>query len=513
MPAGAFTSLQGNSGGPYARNRIAAISTATGNPSAWNPSANGDVYALAISGTIAYAGGAFTHVGGLQRNHVAALDTTVSVNNATAWNPNADEDVRAFALSGTTIYAGGDFTSVGRTARNRLAAIDSDPASATYGRPTAWNPGANDTVHALALSGSALYAGGNFTLLQGSIGGPYTRNRLAAIDTVTANPTAWNPGANDIVYALALSGSALYAGGAFSSLQGSSGGPYARNYLAAIDTVTANPTAWNPKANDAVWTIALSGNTVYAGGEFTSIQGSSGGPYARNNLAAIDASTANPTTWNPDVNNEVFTLALSGTTLYAGGAFTMLQGASDGPYAAGHVAAIDTVTANPTAWNPNLDGPVYTISVTGNTVYAGGEFSTLLGASGLSCARDNIAAISAATGNPTAWNPGADGAVKAIASTGPVVYAGGGFREIGGESCPCLALLPPPATTWYLAEGCTAGGFETWVLVQNPYATGVTVDLTLMTEAGPQNPPDLQDVPVPALSRISFNLGEYVQTL
>ena len=24
-----------------------------------------------------------------------------------------------------------------------------------------------------------------------------------------------------------------------------------------------------------------------------------------------------------------------------------------------------------------------------------------------------------------------------------------------------------PASTWYLAEGCTAGGTETWVLIQN----------------------------------------------
>ncbi|RJX19163.1 MAG: hypothetical protein C4575_09165, partial [Desulforudis sp.] len=40
---------------------------------------------------------------------------------------------------------------------------------------------------------------------------------------------------------------------------------------------------------------------------------------------------------------------------------------------------------------------------------------------------------------------------------------------------------PPPspaaATTWYLAEGCTEGGMDTWVLVQNPGSEAVTVDL------------------------------------
>ncbi len=69
-----------------------------------------------------------------------------------------------------------------------------------------------------------------------------------------------------------------------------------------------------------------------------------------------------------------------------------------------------------------------------------------------------------------------------------------------------------PADTWYLAEGSTGDGFETWVLVQNPSQTPVTVDLTLMTEAGPQNPTALTGVTIPANSRQSFNLADYVTT-
>jgi len=42
----------------------------------------------------------------------------------------------------------------------------------------------------------------------------------------------------------------------------------------------------------------------------------------------------------------------------------------------------------------------------------------------------------------------------------------------------------PGATTWYLPEGCTAGGFETWVLLQNPGKDRATVDMTYMTPAG-----------------------------
>ena len=53
---------------------------------------------------------------------------------------------------------------------------------------------------------------------------------------------------------------------------------------------------------------------------------------------------------------------------------------------------------------------------------------------------------------------------------------------------------------------------ETWVLVQNPNASAVTVDLTLQTEGGALSPPALQGVEIPAASRHSFNLGLYTET-
>ena len=64
------------------------------------------------------------------------------------------------------------------------------------------------------------------------------------------------------------------------------------------------------------------------------------------------------------------------------------------------------------------------------------------------------------------------------------------------------------ATTWYLAEGATAGDFETWVLVQNPNPGPVTVDLTFMTTDGPK--PGPQDFPIAGSSRQSFKVNSYV---
>ncbi len=84
------------------------------------------------------------------------------------------------------------------------------------------------------------------------------------------------------------------------------------------------------------------------------------------------------------------------------------------------------------------------------------------------------------------------------------------FR-ISGPRSPSRAAEPgSPASTWYLAEGCTAGGMETWVLIQNPGTEDVTVSLALQTGAGERKPEGLQDQPVPAGSRRSFNLGAFI---
>ena len=68
---------------------------------------------------------------------------------------------------------------------------------------------------------------------------------------------------------------------------------------------------------------------------------------------------------------------------------------------------------------------------------------------------------------------------------------------------------PPPseATHWYLAEGCTAGGMETFVLVQNPNSKAVTVNLTYMTSKGSTAGPSLT---LPARSRATVNVADTV---
>jgi hypothetical protein len=65
----------------------------------------------------------------------------------------------------------------------------------------------NDWVFALAVSGRELYAGGDFTTADGSLG-----SRIAKWNT--SSWSALGSGMNNDVYALAVSGSDLYAGAA-----------------------------------------------------------------------------------------------------------------------------------------------------------------------------------------------------------------------------------------------------------------------------------------------------------
>ncbi len=67
-----------------------------------------------------------------------------------------------------------------------------------------------------------------------------------------------------------------------------------------------------------------------------------------------------------------------------------------------------------------------------------------------------------------------------------------------------------PAAVWYLAEGCTAGGMETWVLAQNPGEAAASVNVSFQTGAGEVAPEQLQGVPVEAGSRRTFKVNDFV---
>ncbi|HUW60113.1 MAG TPA: hypothetical protein VMZ06_03825, partial [Candidatus Bathyarchaeia archaeon] len=405
---GGFTQV-----GNMPRNHIAHILANGTVDLAWNPNADNGVTALAVSGTTVYAGGQFTSIGGQPRNGIAALDATTGL--ATPWNPAPDRPVSEIAVSGTTVYVSGGFEYIGGQPRQFLAALD-----ATTGLATDWDPNPDSGASTLVVSGdgTTVYAGGSFA----NIGGQ-PRNFLAAIDAATGLATNWNPDANNIVSTLVVSGTTVYAGGVFTNI-----GRQPRNYIAAIDAVRGLATGWNPDASGSfplVRALAMSqdGTTVYAAGDFNNIGGQE-----RNYIAAIDIATGLATDWSPNASSAVCALAVSGTTVYAGGFFKSVGGVIRNG-----IAALDAATGQATDWNPDAGGImsfVDALAISDTTIYAAGPFTSMGGQP-----RNRIAAIDAATGQVTDWNPGADKSVEALAVSddGATVYAGGNFTNVGGQ--------------------------------------------------------------------------------
>ena len=447
---GTFTVIGTNS---QTRDRIAAIktnatATAAAEATTWNPNAtSGAVNALVVSGEIVYVGGTFKTIGtnSQARNRLAAIKASgvAGEGEATTWNPNATTgEVTTLVVSGEIVYVGGTFTVIGTNSqtRNRIAAIKTNATAEAAATATTWNPNADATVKALAISGSTVYAGGTFASI-----GATVRNRLAALNGSNV-PTSWNPNATSgAVNALVVSGEIVYVGGTFKTIGTNS---QARNRLAAIKTnataeAAATATTWNPNASAAVNALVLSGTSVlYVGGTFTEIGSTM---VVRDRLAAIKTNaeataTAEATTWNPNATSgEVNALVVSGEIVYVGGTFTVIGTNSQ---TRNRIAAIKTnataeAAAEATTWNPNAtSGAVNALVVSGEIVYVGGTFKTI-GTN--SQARNRLAAIKTnataeAAATATTWNPNASAAVNALAVSGEIVYAGGTFTVIGTNS-------------------------------------------------------------------------------
>ncbi|MEA2580946.1 MAG: trimeric autotransporter adhesin [Actinomycetota bacterium] len=419
---GTFTKLKRS-----ARAGLGELDGTTGNPQAWNPGTNGGVRTLALSpdGSELYAGGDFTQVGGLTRNHAASIDPA----NGTVgtWNPDVSGTVRALAVTGDSqhIFIGGSFGNVNGDPAGDLAAVDAS------GSRTAWGSDTNGTVSALALSSddSRLFIGGSFSSLDGD-----PRSNLGATNTTTGDiDPDWAPDAVGAVTSLAATpdGTTVYSGGSFSSV---SGEPIPR--LAALDATTgaADP-AWDRTPNLPVYSLALSDDAVhvYVGGAFTGMGGE-----VQSGLVAIDLTTgAAVSGWDANVDGSVYALAASadGSTIYLGGKFTHVGGSSRG-----NLAAVDAGTgALSSALTARANGIVRSLVTYGDRLYAGGLYSKLAGQ-----VANDLGAFKMSTGQLDAsWQPRADGLIRsiAVAADGSSVYVAGDFNTINTTNRPHLAKI------------------------------------------------------------------------
>ena len=292
---GGFTHING-----VYRGRVAAIDASNGTlKSSWNAgTANSTVRTIVVEGNHVYLGGDFTTLKkGTQqetRDHLALVDgTTGSLD--PGWNPSANNNVWSltFSSDGSIVYTGGDFTSVSGQARPYLAALDS-----STGAVDSWQPSTpNGRVMSIVATSGRVYTG------EGGPGGAVeaynvnTANLIWSRDAVgpvqayksnhpnaTALPAGWSVKGDGDVQAITLMGGKVYAGGHFIRFAGQS-----RRYFAAVDASTgALDPNWAPMGSGAVGGLGVwayepdpTSGKLYAGGDFTGIDGASYPYFAR----------------------------------------------------------------------------------------------------------------------------------------------------------------------------------------------------------------------------------------
>lgn len=352
----------------------------------------------------------------------AAATSDLSRTSAPSWQTNGG--VADLLTVGGTTYLAGAFTAVRpagaapgsrEVSRPHLAAVD-----AATGALRSWAPRVNGTVESLAVRGDTIYLGGSFTAVNGQ-----PRKNVAAVSASTGTLTPFRADAAGAVKALVATSSRLYLGGAFSSVAGTP-----RSRLAAVDLDRGQVSGtWRPAANSTVLALALSpdSSTVYAGGQFTAVNGDG----RRKRLARISAGTGAVQPWASTPGYPVMSIEATASTVFVGG---------DG--SGGHAGSY---TPNgQRGWVLQTDGGVNTVALRQGVLYVGGHFDNVCvgdtagATSGFRCpenkaARKKLVAVDAANGALDPWDPGANSSigVTALDATGPTLRVGGLFTKLG----------------------------------------------------------------------------------
>jgi trimeric autotransporter adhesin len=408
--------------------------SALGNNGAGAGALSNYVAALAFVGSDLYVGGGFQHAGGIESADYLARWTGSAWSSVGDWGTPAHAafvyPIAALAASGTDLYVGGYFENVGDKYGDHVVKW-SNGAWSSLGDDGIedYDDGAiGDFVYALAVFGNDVYVGGSFT----NAGGLAEADHVARWNSTTGWSALGNNGSgvgaltND-VWSLAIAGTDVYVGGWFTNAGG----------VAAADRVARwSGAGWFSLGDDGdvgsqVSSLFASGSDVYVGGRF--LDGA--------DLTAADyLAKWNGSAWlaigghGGALGNSVMALAFSGSDLYVSGFFKNAAGIPEADYIARWDGLDWHALGDNGAGIGALNGPAGSLAVSGTDIYVGGAFTN---AAGIAEA-DYVALWDGsswfALGSAGAGTGALNGAVSAIAISGSDIYVGGSFTNAGAVS-------------------------------------------------------------------------------
>jgi hypothetical protein len=342
--------------------------------------------------------------------------------------------VLATAVRGADLYVGGAFSWAGGSNIHNLARWDG----------TRWHDvggGLNGPVYALLFRGRNLYVGGQFT----------QAGSIPATNIAKWNGNKWEalgPGLSGApnsvigpaaVLALAADGKNLFVGGGFESAGELSVANVAKwngsRWSALGDGVSDSAGA---ASNAAVYSIAIRGPQVYAGGRFDragSTETKNVALWQRSRWRGLQAGVRGPSPtfqfWNPGDPGRVYSLAFVGSTLFVGGEFTEAGGTNVPGWPPVFAYPTNVIYLSNVFVEPvlTIDGPAVPFPFPGSTSFVG------------SIPVRNFAAWS---GSSWAATDQFDGTVHKLLSVGENLYACGEFNNVNGITMSRIAKRSSP---------------------------------------------------------------------
>lgn len=197
------------------------------------------------------------------------------------------------------------------------------------------------------------------------------------------------------------------------------------------------------QTSGVVYAVGQANGRVVAGGEFSQLRpptGGSGTVRNVNSLAILDADTGAPDSCQlpalltgGTASVRALTTSPDGNTVYVGGNFSSIGGVN-----VSRIAAIDPVACTVKPFRATVNGPVYAIAVTANTVYFGGQFTTVG-----SQPRQRFAAVNSATGALLPWIADVElpGRAVTVSPDRTKVAIGGDFFTVNGQASHAIGVV------------------------------------------------------------------------